>query len=90
MLGINVLIIGIGRRSAISMSNTKKINAKRKKRNENGIRDRFLGSKPHSKGAIFSRSMIDREHKIMAPPNVANTRNNPMIKEIIIIVINRK
>lgn len=30
----------------------------RKNRIENGIRDEFLGSKPHSKGEVFSRSRM--------------------------------
>ncbi len=37
----------------------------RKKRIENGIRDVFLGSKPHSKGEAFSRSrMVFLENKV--------------------------
>ena len=48
--------IGSGMSSAISMSNTKKITAKRKNRRENGIRAEFFGSNPHSKGVVFSRS----------------------------------
>lgn len=52
-----VIEIGIGMRRAISISKTKKITAKRKNRREKGIRAEFLGSKPHSKGLDFSRSI---------------------------------
>lgn len=46
---------GIGIRRTISMSNTRKITARRKKRRENGIRADDFGSKPHSNGVDFSR-----------------------------------
>lgn len=51
---------GIGISNAISISNIKKITTKRKKRVENGRRAEFFGSKPHSKGELFSRSMEER------------------------------
>lgn len=54
------MAMGIGRRMAISMSNTKKITANKKKRKEKGVRAEFLGSNPHSKGLIFSRSAFVR------------------------------
>jgi len=50
----------MGSKRTISISNTKKITASRKNRRENGIRAFFLGSKPHSKGEVFSRSREDR------------------------------
>jgi hypothetical protein len=50
---------GIGRSRIISMSNTRKITARRKNRVENGIREDLFGSNPHSKGDVFSRSFID-------------------------------
>lgn len=46
---------GQGRRRAISMSNTRKMTARIKKRIENGRRALFLGSNPHSNGEDFSR-----------------------------------
>ena len=52
--------IGAGRSNTISISNTKKITARRKNRIENGSRALFLGSNPHSKGEDFSRSMWAR------------------------------
>jgi len=50
------MIIGIGIRRTISISNTIKITANKKNRVENGIRAEFIGSKPHSNGDVFSRS----------------------------------
>jgi hypothetical protein len=50
--------IGIGIRRTISMSKTRKMTARRKKRRENGIRAEELGSKPHSKGVDFSRFIL--------------------------------
>lgn len=53
------LIVGTrGRRRVISTSKIKKITAIRKNRREKGIRADPLGSKPHSKGEFFSRSLI--------------------------------
>lgn len=51
---------GSGRRRAISISNTRKITAKRKKRIEKGSRALFLGSNPHSNGEDFSWSEKER------------------------------
>jgi len=42
------------------MSKTMKIIASIKNRNEKGIRELFFGSKPHSNGDVFSRSLLDR------------------------------
>lgn len=47
-----------GRRRVISTSKIRKITAIRKKRRENGRRADPLGSKPHSNGEFFSRSLI--------------------------------
>lgn len=57
---------GRGSKRTISMSKTRKITARRKKRRENGIRAEFLGSNPHSKGESFSRSWSDRAAKAHA------------------------
>jgi hypothetical protein len=59
-------ISGMGIRIIISMSKTIKIIARRKNRIENGTRALFLGSKPHSKGDDFSRSMVFRADKSQA------------------------
>lgn len=50
--------VGIGISKTISISNTMKMTANRKKRRENGIRAEDFGSKPHSNGADFSRSIF--------------------------------
>jgi hypothetical protein len=44
--------------NAISTSKIKKIIAIKKNRIENGSRAEFIGSKPHSKGDDFSRSIV--------------------------------
>lgn len=56
----------IGRISAISTSKIKKIIAIKKNRIEKGIREEFKGSNPHSKGEVFSRSVIIFLDKIEA------------------------
>jgi hypothetical protein len=74
--------IKIGNNSTISISKIKKIIANKKNRIEKGIRAVFIGSNPHSKGDLFSRSLtlvLDKtqpnpitntERKIEnAPPN---------------------
>jgi hypothetical protein len=48
-----------GNRRAISTSKIKKITAIKKNRKEKGSREDLLGSNPHSKGELFSRSIID-------------------------------
>lgn len=49
----------MGRSNAISTSKIRKITAIRKNRREKGRRAEPFGSKPHSKGEFFSRSLID-------------------------------
>lgn len=53
------MIVTMGRISAISTSNTKKMIAIKKNRNEKGSREGDLGSNPHSNGEDFSRSVND-------------------------------
>lgn len=48
----------IGNKRVISTSKIKKIIAMRKKCSENGSREEDLGSNPHSKGDLFSRSVM--------------------------------
>lgn len=57
---------GAGIRRTISISNTRKITARRKNRREKGIRAFALGSNPHSKGEDFSRSSEDRKEIVRA------------------------
>jgi hypothetical protein len=53
-----VIVIGIGRRSAISTAKIIKITAVKKNRDEKFIRAEFFGSNPHSNGDLFSRSSL--------------------------------
>jgi len=85
-----VMIKGIGTNSTISISNTMKIIARRKKRKENGIRAVFLGSNPHSNGDVFSRSFVERALKIQAAANTSPTRAEPMATNVMDKVINRE
>ena len=58
-----LVVRGVGRRRIISISKTRKMIAKRKKRRENGSRALFLGSKPHSKGLSLSRLGGERDER---------------------------
>lgn len=49
-----------GNSRTISTSKIRKMTARRKNRREKGSRAELIGSKPHSKGDIFSRSICDR------------------------------
>lgn len=83
-----LIIITIGKIKAISTSKIKKIIAIKKNRNENGKRDDLFGSNPHSKGDLFSRSLIDFFDKKEAN-NITIIAiiiiNKPIIKEANII-----
>lgn len=70
----------IGRSRAISTSKIKKIIVIKKNRREKGSRDDDLGSKPHSKGDLFSRSINDFFDRIEAIIIV-------MIEIIIMIIV---
>lgn len=63
---------------------------RRKNRRENGIRAVFLGSNPHSKGEVFSRSSDERSLKNQAAENVNPVRVQAIINEEIITVIDRE
>lgn len=71
------IIKGRGINKAISISKTKKITARTKKRKENGIRALPLGSNPHSKGEAFSRSLNLRIDKTKAETITTIETNNP-------------
>lgn len=60
------MITTIGKISAISTSKIRKIMATRKNWRENGSREEDFGSNPHSKGDLFSRSIIVFFDKIVA------------------------
>ena len=55
-----------GNNKAISTSKIKKITAIKKNRKEKGNRADVLGSNPHSKGELFSRSKNDFFERIEA------------------------
>lgn len=65
------------------MSNTIKIIANIKNRNENGIRALFLGSNPHSNGDVFSRSVFVRILSIFASINTTVAIVTAKIDDII-------
>lgn len=78
-------VITIGRIITISISKIKNSTAIKKNCSENGIREDLLGSNPHSKGDIFSRSIIDFleiiEQTIISIVEITNAN------EIIIIIL---
>lgn len=77
----------IGNKRAISTSKIRKITAIRKNRKEKGSREELLGSNPHSKGDLFSRSIIVFFDKIDAKIITITTivaKINAMIEMIII------
>jgi hypothetical protein len=88
MVGAMLATIGRGINRTISMSNTIKINASRKKRSENGIRAVFLGSNPHSNGDDFSRSVIERVARTHAAMKTTITRMEAIIINRMEAVIN--
>jgi hypothetical protein len=77
-----------GRRRAISTSKIRKITAIRKNRREKGRREELFGSNPHSKGDLFSRSIIDfldnKDAKIMTM-EVIMIKTRPIVEIIKII-----
>jgi hypothetical protein len=66
--------IGKGIIRTISISKTIKMIPRRKNRNENGIRAVFLGSNPHSKGDVFSRSDSERDLRNQAATKVTKAK----------------
>ena len=81
----------IGRINAISTSKIRKIIVIKKNRIENGIRDEFIGSNPHSKGDLFSRSVIvffdKKEANIITIIVIITVINLIIIKSKIIYII---
>jgi hypothetical protein len=73
----DVIVIGIGSSSAISTSKIMKITAIRKNRDENGSRAEFFGSKPHSNGDLFSRSLL----------TFFDTSDASIIKIVVIVIV---
>lgn len=63
------------------MSNTRKITANKKKRVEKGRRADRRGSKPHSKGDNFSRSIVERVASVRVRIN--SSRGKKMAQRIV-------
>lgn len=87
--GIFIRRSGTGIKRTISMSNTIKITARRKKRMENGIRADRIGSKPHSNGDSFSR--LDEYDFIEVRTEIKYTNGGmtmAMIEDIVVRSIN--
>ena len=84
---IILTIIGMGINSTISISNTIKIIANKKNRRENGIRELWFGSNPHSNGDNFSRSDSDFIEMISVIINTALGTRAAKVNAIIIEVI---
>jgi len=72
------------------MSNTMKIIANRKNRNENGIRALWLGSNPHSNGEDFSRSFRVRIVRRRDRPKIIMGRATATIDDVISMYITQK
>lgn len=90
MLEILKIII-IGKINAISTSKIKKIIVIKKNWIEKGSREEFIGSNPHSKGDLFSRSLKvffdNKDAKIIIIIEI-NKINIDIFNKLIIIYIN--
>lgn len=75
---VDIKITPNGKRRTISTSKIKKIIVTRKKRREKGTRAFFNGSKPHSNGDNFSRSLED----FFPVTNAKAPKMNETIKKI--------
>ena len=74
-------IIGISK--TISISKTKKMTASRKNRREKGIRAVSKGSNPHSKGDIFSRSLVEWRDRVRV--TVRRARGKIIARRVVIV-----
>lgn len=72
---------GAGSKITISMSKIRKITANRKNRVEKGRRADRRGSKPHSKGDSFSRSIVERAVSIRV---ITNSKEGKKIAQKIV------
>lgn len=66
---------------AISISKTRKITANKKNRVEKGMRADLLGSNPHSKGELFSRSIEVRIERIKPIRSTTKEINKLKVKQ---------
>lgn len=76
-----------GRMRVISTSKTRKMIAIIKNRMENGCRDDFMGSNPHSKGEDFSWSSIFFEESMDAREFIKFARRKANMNELITNII---
>ena len=76
----------IGNSSTISTSKIRKIIARRKNRREKGSRADFIGSNPHSKGDLFSRSLVVRLDK--TNPSSMTTTDKKIAKKALKVALN--
>ena len=74
----------VGRMRVISTSKTRKIIAIMKNRIENGWRDDFMGSNPHSKGEDFSWSSVFLIESIEAREFIRFAINKANMNELMI------
>ena len=72
----------IGKINAISTSKIKKIIVIKKNRIEKGMREDSIGSNPHSKGDLFSRSLLVFFDKVVAKIIIIKV----MINVILVII----
>lgn len=79
--------IGIGIRSTISISNTRKMIANRKNRIENGTRDVWFGSNPHSNGELFSRSFVERVERMVNINIIRSGSVMPIVRPMVDSII---
>lgn len=75
-----------GNNSTISTSKIRKIMARRKNRREKGSRADFIGSNPHSKGELFSRSPVVRFDSTQ--PNTITTQDSTIARTLLKTVLN--
>lgn len=88
VVGVEYDSRGIGIKRTISISNTTKMMANKKKRIENGTRAVWLGSNPHSNGDAFSRlEVFCRKDTIQAIENTAIGRITATMVEIIKLIM---
>lgn len=85
-LSILDILTRTGNNKTISTSKIKKIIASKKNRKEKGKRADLIGSKPHSKGELFSRSLIVRLAKIQ--PRVITTEDKITATTLLIKLLN--
>jgi hypothetical protein len=80
-----LIFASTGNRRTISTSKIKKIIASKKNRKEKGNRADLIGSKPHSKGEFFSRSLTVRLANIQ--PKIITIEDKRTAKKLLKTVL---